>query len=331
MIAGVTWHARPGLEVALTARWLWLHLQDRIDIRLDQPGAGGAPACPTTSSCTGASTTCWTPAPASPTGGTSTCASGAELRVETSAVDASDVNAAAVDGLKVEPVILAELRVRRRFWLTAGYGLTHHAAGDGHRLRLPSAGRVHRAPSRGRSGHAACKSRAAGTARPTAAGTYTRLHAGLRAHPQHEVLMVNHASTAAFSAFLLLGVRRQRPGAGAAPPAPGGRRRTTPSARPSRQGSPAARSWRARRSGRCRVSKWRLDNGLEIILLPDPHATAVSYMTWFRVGSRNEDAAAGETGLAHLFEHLMFTQTKNQPAQRLRHRRWRRWAAARTP
>jgi zinc protease len=34
-------------------------------------------------------------------------------------------------------------------------------------------------------------------------------------------------------------------------------------------------------------------------------------MTWFRVGSRNEDAAAGETGLAHLFEHLMFTQTKN--------------------
>jgi zinc protease len=63
--------------------------------------------------------------------------------------------------------------------------------------------------------------------------------------------------------------------------------------------------------GALTVSKWRLDNGLEIVLLPDPRATAVSYMTWFRVGSRNEDAAAGETGLAHLFEHLMFTQTKN--------------------
>jgi zinc protease len=34
-------------------------------------------------------------------------------------------------------------------------------------------------------------------------------------------------------------------------------------------------------------------------------------MTWFRVGSRHEDAAAGETGLAHLFEHLMFAQTKS--------------------
>ena len=48
--------------------------------------------------------------------------------------------------------------------------------------------------------------------------------------------------------------------------------------------------------------------------MPDPHATSVSYTTWFRVGSRNEDERAGETGLAHLFEHLMFTQTKNMPA-----------------
>ncbi|HVT09968.1 MAG TPA: pitrilysin family protein, partial [Polyangia bacterium] len=65
--------------------------------------------------------------------------------------------------------------------------------------------------------------------------------------------------------------------------------------------------------GTLSVSKWRLDNGLEVVLLPDPQATAVSYTTWFRVGSRNEDAAAGETGLAHLFEHLMFTQTKKAP------------------
>jgi zinc protease len=59
------------------------------------------------------------------------------------------------------------------------------------------------------------------------------------------------------------------------------------------------------------ASKWRLDNGLTIVLLPDPTATSVSYMTWFRVGSRDEDEAAGQTGLAHLFEHLMFTQTKS--------------------
>jgi zinc protease len=61
------------------------------------------------------------------------------------------------------------------------------------------------------------------------------------------------------------------------------------------------------------ISKWRLPNGLEVVLAPDPTATSVSYMTWFRVGSRDEDEPAGETGLAHLFEHLMFTQTKNHP------------------
>src|SRR5215207_3661230 len=58
------------------------------------------------------------------------------------------------------------------------------------------------------------------------------------------------------------------------------------------------------------IKKWRLPNGLEVVLMPDPAATSVAYMTWFRVGSRNENAGAGETGLAHLFEHLMFTQTR---------------------
>jgi zinc protease len=65
--------------------------------------------------------------------------------------------------------------------------------------------------------------------------------------------------------------------------------------------------------GALSASKWRLDNGLTAVLLPDPSATSVSYTTWFRVGSRDEDEAAGQTGLAHLFEHLMFTQTKGQP------------------
>ena len=34
-------------------------------------------------------------------------------------------------------------------------------------------------------------------------------------------------------------------------------------------------------------AKYRLDNGLEMILVPDP-ATSVSFTTWFRVGSRHE-------------------------------------------
>jgi zinc protease len=62
--------------------------------------------------------------------------------------------------------------------------------------------------------------------------------------------------------------------------------------------------------GRLGIRKWRFANGLELITAPDRSATSVSYVTTFRVGSRDEDASRQETGLAHLFEHLMFTQTR---------------------
>ncbi len=62
--------------------------------------------------------------------------------------------------------------------------------------------------------------------------------------------------------------------------------------------------------GTLSASKWRFANGLLAVLMPDASATSIAYTTWFRVGSRDEDEAAGQTGLAHLFEHLMFTQTK---------------------
>ena len=42
------------------------------------------------------------------------------------------------------------------------------------------------------------------------------------------------------------------------------------------------------------------------------HAAGVSYHTWFRVGSRHEKK--GKTGLAHLFEHLMFNETRKLAA-----------------
>jgi zinc protease len=66
--------------------------------------------------------------------------------------------------------------------------------------------------------------------------------------------------------------------------------------------------------GRLTVRKWRLGNGLVVLTVPDPSATSVSYVTTYRVGSRDEDAARHETGLAHLFEHLMFTQTRGSAA-----------------
>jgi zinc protease len=60
------------------------------------------------------------------------------------------------------------------------------------------------------------------------------------------------------------------------------------------------------------VGKYRLGNGLQALLLVDKSAPVVSYFTWFRVGSRHE--VPGKTGLAHLFEHLMFNETEGLKA-----------------
>ncbi len=60
------------------------------------------------------------------------------------------------------------------------------------------------------------------------------------------------------------------------------------------------------------IEKHRLANGLVVLLLRDPAAPIVAYQTWYRVGSSHE--RPGKTGLAHLFEHLMFNQTANLAA-----------------
>ncbi len=61
-----------------------------------------------------------------------------------------------------------------------------------------------------------------------------------------------------------------------------------------------------------RVSRFELGNGLGLLVLVDRSAPTVSYNTWFRVGSRHEKP--GKTGLAHLFEHLMFNETEHLAA-----------------
>ncbi len=59
------------------------------------------------------------------------------------------------------------------------------------------------------------------------------------------------------------------------------------------------------------LRRFRLGNGLNLLALVDRAAPTVSYHTWFRVGSRHE--TPGKTGLAHLFEHLMFSETREHP------------------
>ena len=57
------------------------------------------------------------------------------------------------------------------------------------------------------------------------------------------------------------------------------------------------------------VARYALGNGLRMLLLADRKAPVLSYHTWYRVGSKHEKP--GKTGLAHLFEHLMFNETKH--------------------
>jgi zinc protease len=60
------------------------------------------------------------------------------------------------------------------------------------------------------------------------------------------------------------------------------------------------------------VSSFHLDNGLEVVVIPDHRAPVVTHMMWYHVGSADEEP--GKSGIAHFFEHLMFKATKTYPA-----------------
>src|SRR5438552_6266829 len=57
--------------------------------------------------------------------------------------------------------------------------------------------------------------------------------------------------------------------------------------------------------------KYRLANGLEVILSQDRSLPLVAVDIWYHVGAANEEPA--RTGFAHLFEHMMFTGSKHIP------------------
>jgi zinc protease len=59
-----------------------------------------------------------------------------------------------------------------------------------------------------------------------------------------------------------------------------------------------------------KFEKYRLENGLEVILHEDHTLPIVSVNVWYHVGSKNEKP--GRTGFAHLFEHMMFQGSKNR-------------------
>ena len=55
------------------------------------------------------------------------------------------------------------------------------------------------------------------------------------------------------------------------------------------------------------VTEYRLPNGLQVLLVPDDSKPTTTVNLTYRVGSRHE--SYGETGMAHLLEHLLFKGT----------------------
>ena len=59
------------------------------------------------------------------------------------------------------------------------------------------------------------------------------------------------------------------------------------------------------------INEYRLTNGLRVVLFADATKSNITVNVTYMVGSRHEDY--GETGMAHLLEHLMFKGSKNHP------------------
>lgn len=61
------------------------------------------------------------------------------------------------------------------------------------------------------------------------------------------------------------------------------------------------------------ITEYRLPNGLRIVLAPDDAKATTTVNTTYLVGSRHENY--GETGMAHLLEHLLFKGTPSLPGK----------------
>ena len=59
------------------------------------------------------------------------------------------------------------------------------------------------------------------------------------------------------------------------------------------------------------ISEYKLDNGVQVLLFPDDSKPQFTVNMTVLVGSRHE--GYGETGMAHLLEHMLFKGTEVHP------------------
>ena len=65
------------------------------------------------------------------------------------------------------------------------------------------------------------------------------------------------------------------------------------------------------------IAHFKLDNGLDVLVVPDHRAPVVTHMVWYRNGSA--DDPQGKSGIAHFLEHLMFKGTHKHPQGEFSH------------
>lgn len=106
------------------------------------------------------------------------------------------------------------------------------------------------------------------------------------------------ATSAALVATLAFGTTAafDAPPAFAAPPA-------TSKATPAASASPAITA------PAFALERYRLDNGLEVMIHEDHRTPIVAVNLWYHVGSKDE--SPGKNGFAHLFEHMMFQGSRH--------------------
>ena len=60
-----------------------------------------------------------------------------------------------------------------------------------------------------------------------------------------------------------------------------------------------------------KIEHFTLDNGLEVVVIPNHRAPVVTHMIWYKFGRADEEP--GHSGIAHFLEHLMFKGTPSMP------------------
>ncbi len=56
------------------------------------------------------------------------------------------------------------------------------------------------------------------------------------------------------------------------------------------------------------AESYTLENGMQVVVIPNHRAPIITHMVWYRVGAADEEQ--GSSGMAHYFEHLMFKGTQ---------------------